>query len=130
MTQIPEHIQAWLDRDHQLFIGGEWVAPEKGVKLDVFNPATTEKISSVSLGDSKDIDRAVKAARSTFATWRNSRPAIREKLLLDLADAIEAKADDFAMLETLDNGKPFTVARDVDVAAVVTFIRYTAGWAT
>ncbi|WP_339804488.1 aldehyde dehydrogenase family protein [uncultured Marinobacter sp.] len=130
MTQIPEHIQAWLDRDHQLFIGGEWVAPEKGVKLDVFNPATTEKISSVSLGDSKDIDRAVKAARSTFAMWRNSRPAIREKLLLDLADAIEAKADDFAMLETLDNGKPFTVARDVDVAAVVTFIRYTAGWAT
>ena len=130
MTQISDSVRSWLKNDHKLFIGGKAVEAASGTKLDVYDPATTGRIASVASGGAEDIDRAVSAAREAFGGWRKARPAVREKLLLDLADAIEARIDDFALLETLDNGKPFTVARDTDVAMVVSFIRYTAGWAT
>jgi phenylacetaldehyde dehydrogenase len=130
MTQISDSVKAWLDKEHKLFIGGKPVDAVSGNSLDVFNPATTERIARVASGGAEDIDRAVKSAREAFGSWRKARPAVREKLLLDLADAIEARADDFAVIETLDNGKPVTVAKGMDVASVVSFIRYTAGWAT
>ncbi|MCD6439475.1 MAG: aldehyde dehydrogenase family protein, partial [Halomonas sp.] len=108
MTQPSTAIQAWLDKSHALFIGGQWRTATSGQTLDVYNPATAEVISRVPAGDATDIDAAVGAAREAFRDWRKSRPAQREKLLLDLADALEARADDFALLETLDNGKPIT----------------------
>ncbi|WAM51811.1 aldehyde dehydrogenase family protein [Vreelandella venusta] len=130
MTQPSIAIQAWLDKSHALFIGGQWRPATSGQTLDVYNPATAEVISRVPAGDATDIDAAVGAAREAFRDWRKSRPAQREKLLLDLADALEARADDFALLETLDNGKPITFSRHMDVALAIDFIRYTAGWAT
>ncbi len=130
MTQPSAAIQSWLDKSHALFVGGQWRPAASGKTLDVYNPATAEVISRVPAGDAADIDAAVDAARGAFRTWRKSRPAQREKLLLDLADALEARADDFALLETLDNGKPVTFSRHMDVAMAIDFIRYTAGWAT
>ncbi|WP_104205134.1 aldehyde dehydrogenase family protein [Billgrantia saliphila] len=123
-------IQQWLDRTHAMFIGGEWLPARSGKTLEVFNPATAEVICQVPAGDADDIDRAVTSARTAFREWRHSRPSRREKLLLDLADALEERADEFAMLETLDNGKPLTFSRHMDVALAIDFLRYTAGWAT
>src|SRR5690554_6238371 len=130
MTQPSSTLQSWLDTSHNLFIGGRWRPAASGQTLDVYNPATAEVICRVPAGEAADIDDAVSAAREAFRSWRHSRLSQREKLLLDLADALETRADDFALLETLDNGKPVTFSRHMDVTLAIDFIRYTAGWAT
>ncbi|HNB42934.1 MAG TPA: aldehyde dehydrogenase family protein, partial [Burkholderiaceae bacterium] len=86
----------------------------------------------VPAGEATDIDRAVGAARRAFeqGDWPRMRPVDRERLLLRLAELVEAHAQELAEIEALDNGKPVTMARAVDVALVVDFLRYMAGWAT
>src|SRR5690606_8400204 len=83
-------------------------------------------------GGKADIDRAVAAARKAFegGDWAAVRAVDRERLLMKLADLVEANAQELAELEALDNGKPVTVARFADVALVVDSLRYMAGWAT
>jgi len=127
---IPSTLARWLDQRRQMYIGGHMVDAASGEQLDVFNPADASQLARVPLGNADDIDLAVTAARTAFKTWRHSRPNRREKLLLDLADALEARADEFALLETLDNGKPLTFSRHMDLALAIDFLRYTAGWAT
>jgi phenylacetaldehyde dehydrogenase len=89
-------------------------------------------LTHVARGEKKDIDRAVRAARKAFENgpWRKMTPSERGKLLWRLADLIEAHADEFATLETLDNGKPLAVARVADVPLTIDHFRYYAGWAT
>ena len=96
------------------------------------NPATEASIAQVAKGGSEDIDRAVKAARLAFedGPWRRINPSERGQLLWKLADLIEAHTEEFAQLESLDNGKPLVVARAADVALTIDHFRYYAGWAT
>ena len=122
----------FLNRAGRMLIGGDWVDAIDGATLSVADPATGEDFARVPAGDAGDIDRAVAAARVALeqGDWPRMRPVDRERQLLRLADLVEANAQQLAELEALDNGKPVTMARHVDVALSVDFLRYMAGWAT
>jgi aldehyde dehydrogenase (NAD+) len=115
----------------QLFINGHFVDSADGKRLKVINPSTGQHITDVSEGGPKDIDAAVKAARTAYETvWRHTSPATRASLMHKLADLMEEHIDELATLESMDNGKTFAYARNVDVAGCVATIRYYAGWAS
>jgi acyl-CoA reductase-like NAD-dependent aldehyde dehydrogenase len=116
----------------KMLIDGQWVEAASGKTFTTFDPATEEPLAEVPAGDKEDVDRAVRAARRAFETgpWRRMTPSERGRAIWKLADLIEAHAEEFAQLETLDNGKPLSVARVADVPLVVDHFRYYAGWAT
>ncbi len=114
----------------KLLINNRWVSSESGKTFPTINPSTGEEICQVAEADAADIDKAVKAARLAFeGPWRKMRASERGGLLYRLADLIEANADELARLETLDNGKPLSIAKTVDVAKTIACYRYFAGWA-
>ncbi|WOO83550.1 Aldehyde dehydrogenase [Vanrija pseudolonga] len=116
-----------------LYINGEWVKPAKGVKLDVYNPATNKVIAQVYEGDAEDVDVAVKAARAAFEkddrSWGFGSPQARAALLNKLADLVDANAELLAAIESTDQGKTYTAAIASDIPGVSQTIRYYAGWA-
>lgn len=113
-----------------LFIGGEWHEPVEGGKIDVFNPSTGKVITQVAGGSRADVDIAVQAAKKAFKeSWGFKTPgSARGRILNKLADLIEQHLKEFAALESLDNGKPFTVAQG-DIKATAECFRYYGGWA-
>jgi aldehyde dehydrogenase (NAD+) len=115
----------------ELLIGNRWVASESGETFATCNPATGEEICQVAAAGATDVDKAVRAARSAFerGPWRKMNASERGRVLHRLADLIEAHGDELARLESLDNGKPVSLARRVDVAKTVACYRYFAGWA-
>jgi aldehyde dehydrogenase (NAD+) len=114
----------------KLLINNRWVPSESGKTFATINPSTGEEICQVAEADAADVDKAVKAARAAFeGPFRKMRASERGRLLYRLADLIEANADELARLETLDNGKPLSIAKAVDVAKTVACYRYFAGWA-
>jgi len=115
----------------QLLIGDQWVSSESGKTFPTYNPATGEKIAEVAEADSADVDKAVKVAREALerGSWRKTSASERGRLLNRLADLIEEHADDLARLETLDNGMPLSVARNVAIPLTLGQFRYFAGWA-
>lgn len=115
----------------QCFIGGQWVPAASGKTFETVNPATEEVIASVAEGDAEDIDRAVAAAREAFdhGPWRKLDARERGRLMHRLADLIEEEADELAMLETLDNGKPIRESKSADLPLTVDCLRYYAGYA-
>jgi phenylacetaldehyde dehydrogenase len=123
---------AFAAKQHRMLIGGDWVNAAHGKTFETFNPATGEVLATCPAGDSEDIDRAVKTARAAFEnpTWANMHPATRGKLLHRLGDLILEHADELATLDTLDNGKPFSVARAADIPLAADLFHYMAGWAT
>src|SRR5260370_13234530 len=115
----------------RMLIDGKFVAAASGKAFASYNPATGEVLAQVPEGDKEDIDRAVTAARRAFeGRWRKLTPSDRGRLLWKLGDLVEQHADEFAELESLDNGKPVSVARVADVPLAVDLFRYMAGWAT
>ena len=113
----------------QLFINNEFV-PGHGPLIETINPATEEVICSVHTADESDVDAAVSAAKECFkSVWRKTAPAERARLINKLADLMERDKDEIATLDALDNGKAFTIARDVDVTDSIACFRYFAGWA-
>lgn len=131
-TLIDTHTRASLGRQFQLLIDGAWVDAADGQTLDVVNPADECVIATIPAGSGEDIDRAVAAARRAFdeGPWTRLPPGQRAQLLWRLADLLETRATEFAELETLDNGKPVTMSKWVDVPASVATLRYWAGWCT
>ncbi|MFP6560313.1 aldehyde dehydrogenase family protein [Paraburkholderia sp. B3] len=125
-------IERFLDRDFGLFINGSSQPAQSGRWIDVFNPATGEAIARVPDADGADVDRAVASAHEAFVErrWSGLRPADRERILLRLADVIEAHGEELAQLETLNQGKSINIARAIEVGATVEYVRYMAGWAT
>ena len=117
---------------HKMLIDGKWVESASGKAFETPNPATGGVLARVAEGDKEDIDRAVRAARRTFddGSWTRMGPRQRQTLLFKIADLIEAHADELAQLETLDNGKPFSESRNVDIPASADTFRYYAGWIT
>src|SRR5256714_6679719 len=116
----------------KLLINGQWVSSSSGKTFPSINPATGDVITQVAEADAPDVDKAVSAARAAFdnGPWRNKRSASqRGNLLYKLADLIEKHADELAELESLDNGKPYHVARAVDLPLTIACYRYYAGWA-
>ncbi|AKJ30260.1 phenylacetaldehyde dehydrogenase StyD [Caldimonas brevitalea] len=114
-----------------MLIDGQWCAARSGETFAVYDPATGECIAQVPAAGPEDVDCAVRAARTAFdGPWRATLPAQRERLLLKLADLVEAHADELARLETLNNGKLLGVSQAIDIASSVQWLRYMAGWAT
>ena len=114
----------------RLLINNCWVPSESGKTFPTMNPSTGEEICQVAEADAADVDKAVIVARAAFeGPWRKLRASERGRLLHRLADLIEKNADELAQLETLDSGKPISVAKAVDVAKTVACYRYFAGWA-
>ena len=115
----------------KLLIDNRWVDSDSGTTFPTLNPSTGEEICQVAAADSADVDKAVRAARRAFdrGPWRKMNASERGQRLYRLADLIERHADELAQLESLDNGKPISVAKRVDVAKTVACYRYFAGWA-
>jgi phenylacetaldehyde dehydrogenase len=121
---------SFLAREHGLFIGGGWRPGATGQRLVSTNPATGKPLATLALGSREDVDAAVTAARTALAdpNWRDLTPLQRGELLHRLADLVEAHADELALIESLDNGKPVSVARAVDVGTTAKLFRYFSGW--
>ncbi|TFV87862.1 aldehyde dehydrogenase family protein [Blastococcus sp. CT_GayMR16] len=112
-----------------LFIDGEFV-DGTGEAFKTVNPATEEVLTEVSSGSVADVDRAVAAARRAFTrVWGPMRPADRGKYLFRIARLLQERAREFAVLESLDNGKPIRESRDVDIPLAAAHFFYHAGWA-
>ena len=131
-TRIRPSIAAWLKKPKQNLIGGEWSPAASGKLFDVFNPADASVIARVPDSDKNDINRAVTAARRAFESgpWRRLTASERGKLVWKIGDLILENADELAELESLDNGKPRTIARVADVPLAADMFHYMAGWAT
>lgn len=121
----------FLTRRHRLLIGGEWVGATSGKTFPTHDPATGRTIAEVAEGSSEDIDRAVAAARTAFDEnrWMSIAPTKRAAIMDRVAVLLETNADELAVIETLDNGKPLKAAKD-DVLRCAEKFRYCAGWIT
>ena len=113
----------------KLYIGGRFVDALDGKTLAVLNPHDNSTIADVALASAADVDRAVVAARAAFPRWSRLAAGERGRLLLKLADAIEANADELARLETLNTGHPIRDTRGLDVPRTAATFRYFGGMA-
>ena len=133
-TQMPAGplTAQFLKTPKRMLIANNWVESVSGKTFEVYNPATGEVLAHVAEGDARDIDLAVRAANKAFRAgpWPSMSPSERGRLLWKLGDLIEKNLEEFAELESLDNGKPLTVARAADVPLAADLFRYMAGWAT
>jgi phenylacetaldehyde dehydrogenase len=129
---ISADLQSYLATSRKLLINGELVDAVSGKSFPVYDPSTGRVMAHVAEADAADVDKAVKAARKAFdeGPWPRMTPSERGRILWKLADLIERQTEQFATLESLDNGKPLTVARAADVPLTVDMFRYMAGWAT
>jgi len=125
-------VTSYVAKARQMLINGRWVDAASGKTFPTYNPATGDVLTQVAEGDREDINRAVDAARAAFdrGPWRKLSPSERGRMIWKLADLVEKHGEEFAQLESLDNGKPLTVARVADVPGTVDMFRYMAGWAT
>lgn len=125
-------VRSFLSAPKQLLIGGEWVDALDGKTFATTNPSTEEVLVQVAQASAADADRAVVAARQAFESpspWSTMTPRDRSHLLWRIGDLIDEQIEEFAQLESLDNGKSLEAARgDAGVAAEL--FRYFAGWAT
>ncbi len=130
--QIHPQVADFIEKPRKMLINGKWVNSISGKTFPTYNPATGEILAQVAEGDREDIEQAVKAARRAFdqGPWRRLTASERGRLIWKLADLLESHTEEFAYLESLDNGKPLTIARGADVPLAVDLFRYMAGWAT
>ncbi|MBI3981380.1 MAG: aldehyde dehydrogenase family protein, partial [Gemmatimonadetes bacterium] len=122
----------WLERHGKsfgLFIGGRWVEPESGDRFETVNPSTGKPISQVAQAGAADVDRAVRAARHAFKGWRQLGGHGRARFLYALARHVQKHSRLFAVVESLDNGKPIRESRDIDIPLVARHFYHHAGWA-
>src|SRR5215475_337127 len=131
-TDLDPRTVDFMSRPRQMYVDGEWVGALSGKTFDTVDPATEEVITTVPHSGPEDVERAVRAARRAFETgpWPALTPAERQRMIWRIADGITARADQFAQLETLDNGKSVAVAKGVDVTWAAEIFYYYAGWAT
>ena len=118
-----------IKSDYQLFIDGEFVEPQSNEYIPTINPATEEVLAHVAVANDADVDAAVRAARRAFQKWSKLPGSERAKYLYRIARIMQERAREFAVLETLDNGKPIKETRDVDVPLVAAHFFHHAGWA-
>ena len=113
----------------ELFIGGAWTKPKSGRHFATTNPATEAVLGEVAHADARDVDAAVQAAAKALPAWRRLSGDARARYLYRVARILLERAREFAVLETLDNGKPIKETRDVDVPLAAQHFFHHAGWA-
>jgi len=124
--------EKWLSArrlDRALFIGGKWRAAKAGKTFDVREPATGKLLARVSEADTDDIEAAIAAARRALPGWQASGGYARARLLYAIGRAMQRRARLFAVLESIDNGKPIRESRDIDVPLAIRHFIHHAGWA-
>jgi aldehyde dehydrogenase (NAD+) len=125
-------VLSWLDahdRAMKLYINGEWVAPASAEAFDTANPATGKPLARIAQAGQPEVDAAVKAARKAFASWSALTGHERARYLYAIARQIQKHSRHFAVLESLDNGKPIRESRDIDIPLVARHFYHHAGWA-
>ena len=126
----PETADPKLKARYELFIDGQFVAPASGKYFDTVNPATEQKIAEMALGGAADVDAAYRAADKAQKTvWGKLPGRERAKYLYRIARLLQDRAREFAIAETMDNGKPIRETRDFDVPMAAAHFFYHAGWA-
>ena len=130
--KLSDAVAGFIAKPRRMLIDGEWVEARSGKTFAVYDPATGQQIATVAEADAADVDFAVAAARRAFegGEWAKMKPVERAWLIWRLSDLMEAHADELAELESLDNGKPVTVARAADIPFSIETFRYMAGWVT
>lgn len=125
-------VRQLLDSPCRMLIDGQWVTSEAGKTFDVYNPATDTVIAQAQSADKNDVNKAVKAARRAFddGPWTQMSPAERGRIVWRIGDLIMKYQEELAQLESLDNGKPISIARAADVPLASELFQYMAGWAT
>jgi aldehyde dehydrogenase (NAD+) len=119
-----------IEPQNKLFIGGKFVAASSGKYFPTYNPATGEVLAEIAEAGAKDVDLAVRAARKAYTgVWAKMPGRERGRYLYRIARLIQERAREFAVLETLDNGKPIRESRDTDIPLVAAHFFYYAGWA-
>ncbi|MTA24669.1 MAG: aldehyde dehydrogenase family protein, partial [Actinobacteria bacterium] len=119
-----------IKSEYGLFINGKFVAPKSGKTFTTINPATEEVLAKVAYAELADVNLAVTAARNAFTkTWSKLPAAERGKYLFRIARILQERSREFAVLETLDNGKPIRETRDTDIPLAAAHFFYHAGWA-
>ena len=126
----PETADPKLKARYELFIDGQFVAPASGKYFDTVNPANEQKIAEMALGGAADVDAAYRAAdRAQKTVWGKLPGRERAKYLYRIARLLQDRAREFAIAETMDNGKPIRETRDFDVPMAAAHFFYHAGWA-
>ena len=118
-----------IDSSYGLFINGKFVKSKDGSRYKTINPATEEVLSEITQAGKKDVDLAVKAARSAYQKWSKLPGSVRGKYLYRIARILQERSREFAVLETINNGKPIRESRDVDMPLVAAHFFHYAGWA-
>ena len=122
-----EHIR--LKSKYNLFINGEFVKPSSRKYFNTINPASGEHITKLAQANKKDVDKAVKVARRAFKSWSKLEPKERGKYIFRIARMIQERAKEFALIESMDGGKPIRESRDIDIPLAANHFFYYAGWA-
>src|SRR5438477_7597087 len=128
----PKEALTWLDRHERRFghfINGTLQPPAEDSYFETADPSTGERLASVAQGSAKDIDAAVRAARTALPTWQALTPHARARYLYALARTVQKHSRRLAVLETIDNGKPIRESRDIDIPLVARHFYHHAGWA-
>ncbi len=118
-----------IKKQYDLFINGKFEKPNSKKYFDTINPATEQKIAEVAEADEKDVDKAVKAARKAFEKWSKITAKERGKYIYRIARLMQERAREFAVIETMNGGKPIRESRDIDVPLAANHFFYNAGWA-
>jgi aldehyde dehydrogenase (NAD+) len=119
-----------IEPEYGLFVGGEFVPAANGRAFETVNPATEESLTQVAFAEAADVDRAVTAARAAYERiWGPMPGSERAKYLYRIARILQERSREFAVLESLDNGKPIKETRDVDIPLAAAHFFYYAGWA-
>src|SRR6266540_236425 len=126
--EATDHVK--LREHYGLLIGGKWVEPRSERHFKTVDPATEQALAEVAEAGEEDVDLAVRAARSAYTrVWAKTSGAERAKYLYRVARILQERAREFAVLETIDGGKPIKESRDVDVPLAAAHFFYYAGWA-
>ncbi len=131
-AESAEMAMKWLRNNKNSFdnfVAGKFLKPDSKEYFETINPASNEVLAKVAKSNKKDVDKAVKAAKKAFKPWSETTGFERSKYLYALARQVQKHARLFAVIETLDNGKPIRETRDIDIPLVVRHFYYHAGWA-
>ncbi len=126
--EAKDHIR--LNKKYDLFINGKFVKPNKGAYFNSINPANEEKLAEIAEADAKDVNTAVVAAKKAYDTvWKKLPAKEKAKYIFRIARLMQERAREFAVIETMDGGKPIRESRDIDVPLAANHFFYYAGWA-
>ena len=122
------HIE--IKERYPLFIKGKFSEPKSGKYFSTINPATEKKLSEVAVARQADVDFAVKSARNAYKNvWSKMPPKERSKYIYRIARVLQERGREFAVIESMDGGKPIRESRDIDIPLAVAHFFYYAGWA-